>query len=90
MTDAILQAGLIQMTRDSLRRNPPPFAADCEHQIVALAVVDFRFDYACTKCGGFRSFSAGLVSGMDPERLWSHDAAGQLALLAQREVSAGA
>jgi hypothetical protein len=87
VNDVLMATGMAQMTRDRLRKEQPPFAPDCDHAVIALPVIDFLLDYACTKCGGFRSFSAGLASGMDPGRLWPHDAAGQLALLTQREVS---
>ena len=41
--------------RDQLRRDPPPFAEGCEHDMEQLPIVDVMLDERCRKCGGFRS-----------------------------------
>jgi hypothetical protein len=53
MNEALVTAALATVTRDAMRRNPPPLRDGCEHDIAALPVIDFRVDHACRKCGGW-------------------------------------
>ena len=45
-------AAAVQMARDALRRDPPPFAEGCEHDMEQLPIVDVMLDERCRKCGG--------------------------------------
>jgi hypothetical protein len=52
MTEALMTAAAMQMARDELWRNPPPLAADCEHDLLCLLVIEVRQTVICRKCGG--------------------------------------
>ena len=50
--DAVMTAAWMQMGRDELWRNPPLLAADCEHDLLCLLVIESRQTVVCRKCGG--------------------------------------
>jgi hypothetical protein len=52
MSEAFAQAAARQMGRDELWKRRPPLAADCEHDLECLPVVEFRQTVVCRKCGG--------------------------------------
>ena len=52
MSEAFAQAAARQMARDELWKRRPPLAADCEHDLEWLPVVEFRQTVVCRKCGG--------------------------------------
>ena len=52
MSDPLAAAGAMQMARDELWRNPPPLAADCNHDLLCLLVIEPRQTVLCRKCGG--------------------------------------
>lgn len=49
---ALTRAALLTMSRDALWRDPPPLAADCDHDPECLPVIEFRQTVLCRKCGG--------------------------------------
>lgn len=49
---AFARAAAATLSRDALWRNPPPLAADCEHDLRCLPVAEFRQTVLCAKCGG--------------------------------------
>ena len=66
--DAVMTAAWMQMGRDELWRNPPLLAADCEHDLLCLLVIESRQTVICRKCGGLtRTPPAGCSPG--PARL---------------------
>ena len=38
--------------RDAIWRNPPPLAADCDHDLRCLPCIEFRQTVLCARCGG--------------------------------------
>jgi hypothetical protein len=48
----LLTAAAMQMARDELWRNPSPLAADCDHDLLCLLVIEARQTVLCRKCGG--------------------------------------
>ena len=49
---ALVRAAAGTLARDALWRNPPPLAADCEHDLLWLLVIEARQTVVCRKCGG--------------------------------------
>lgn len=68
--DPFLLAAASTLARDALWRDPPPLAADCEHDLELLPVIEPRFTVLCRKCGGLdveASQAIGATSADTPE-----------------------
>ena len=52
MSEAFAQAAARQMARDELWKRHPPLAADCDHDLLCLLVIEARQTVICRKCGG--------------------------------------
>ena len=52
MTSPLATAAAMQISRDELWRDPPVLAADCEHDLLCLLVIEPRQTVLCRKCGG--------------------------------------
>jgi hypothetical protein len=52
VNDAFAAAAAMQLSRDELWKRRPPLAADCEHDLDLLPIVEFRQTVICRKCGG--------------------------------------
>ena len=67
--DAVMTAAWMQMGRDELWRNPPLLAADCEHDLLCLLVIEPRQTVVCRKCGGLDADTSRRMLAEPLERL---------------------
>lgn len=42
----------MQLTRDGLWKRRPPLAAECDHDLLCLLIIEPRQTVICRKCGG--------------------------------------
>ena len=61
MTSPLATAAAMQISRDELWRDPPVLAADCEHDLLCLLVIEPRQTVVCRKCGGLDADASRLV-----------------------------
>jgi hypothetical protein len=67
MNDAMAAAAALHLGRDELWKRCPPLAADCEHALLLLPIVEFRQTVICGKCGGLDTeASRGVFPGVQP------------------------
>lgn len=65
-SDPLVLAAASTLARDALWRDPPPLAADCEHDLELLPVIEARFTVLCRKCGGLDVEASRAIGSPDP------------------------
>lgn len=65
--DPFVVAAASTLARDALWTLPPPLAADCEHDLELLPVIEPRFTVVCRKCGGLDVTASRAIGSSPPD-----------------------